>query len=304
MIVFKVFAAALLLFLTSCQLTPTKLYEYHEVGRPDYSRPIVLSKKTVVIDTRSPFNFLTAHLPKSLNLVWQDFSITSSGASGLLAKDMYFHARRLARLGISPTSEVVVIGNGNDGAGEEGRLAWTLLYLGVKNVRSVSHRYFRKGWINSVTTKPIPSVPSWKPKFVANILVESSELSRAITGNSGGYYRHSITKSGGSKDKNIVFLDVRDQEEMVKTNFIDTQYDQPDIGAVHISWKEFFTQVGLPNKSVLKKLKNLKLKKTQRIIVISNKGVRSAAVTMVLLDFGYSLAGNYAGGITELVARR
>ena len=102
-----------------------------------------LQSKTVVIDTRSPFEFSTGHIPKSFNLQWSEFSESQPAQHGILQADRFAIARRLARFGVDPTANVVVVGKGFSGAGEEGRMAWMLAYLGVTDLRFANLAAFK-----------------------------------------------------------------------------------------------------------------------------------------------------------------
>ena len=66
-----------------------------------------------------------------------------------LARDLFKVTRRLALLGISPNKKIVVVGNGAKGEGEEGRLAWTLLYLGIPHVQVVGLEHFKNQLVNT-----------------------------------------------------------------------------------------------------------------------------------------------------------
>jgi thiosulfate/3-mercaptopyruvate sulfurtransferase len=63
----------------------------------------------------------------------------------------------------------------------------------------------------------------------------------------------------------------------------------------YLEWKEFFGPKGLPQKSVQAHLETLGITKDSKVIVISNHGVRSGAVTYALQYLGYN-ARNFAGG--------
>lgn len=307
--IFRYFLVVCLLdILFGCQIKPkpTEVYENHQLPdlpRPSFKDPLFISEDTVVIDARAPFAYAMAHIRKSVNLNWKEFSQREFPFHGRLNEDLYFHARRLARLGISPESQVIVIDKGREGNGEAGRLAWTFYYMGIDNVSYASEHHFKMGWTNSSTEGRYKSKPTWKPILKPSIYVKREEVLRAAIGRpKRGYFQLNEKKSSEKKQvkkTGPVILDVRGQQEYLSArssaNF--------DLGAINIPWTEFFDRKGRPKLDMIKSLKSVGLNKNRRLLVISNQGVRSAAVTMALLDLGFKNAGNYAGGYLELVNR-
>lgn len=291
--------AGLSLLFSSCAQKPTQVFETRDVKtltRPDLKAPIQITEKTVVIDARDAFNFSMAHIARSVNLQWREFSQRKAPFTGLLQDDLFFHARRLARLGVTPEADVLVLGAGLEGEGEEGRLAWTLYYMGVKNVRYAAVNMFRVGWTNQTGEKPYESRPIWKPVVQESVWVKRDELSTILGAKPGGYFKSGFKKPelGGHGP---VIIDVRSESEFLSKNL------DFDIATINIEWKEFFTKLGRPDPAIVAKLKAVGITPDRRIVLISNQGVRSAAVTMALLDLGFMNAGNYAGGYAELGGR-
>ncbi len=251
------------------------------------TKPIVVSDKTVLIDARSSFDYSMAHIPGSLNLSWTDFTNEKSPVPGLLKSDLFGEARRLARAGIAPDTPVVVAGYGPNGTGEEGRLAWTLLYLGVHDVQVAQADALGMSYSNLINPPPKNSQPIWKPKVADKLLADKKEL--LSVGTSAAHSRFHI-------------LDVRTEKEYLERDSAGGGvYVLPDLRAVNIPWTEFFTAGGRPNMNVIGRLKGIQIDPNDRVIVISNRGVRSGAVTFALTSMGYKNVGNYAGGWTELL---
>jgi len=84
---------------------------------------------------------------------------------------------------------------------------------------------------------------------------------------------------------------------------IGAQKNVPNMGATNIPWKQFFDDGLRPNPSIEEKLKSVGITEDCRVIVLDADGVASAAVTMALRSFGYDDAGNYAGGLQDLLSR-
>lgn len=96
-----------------------------------------------VLDARDAGTFRKGHLPGSRRVDWRDFSEQRPGALTLLFGDASRWGRlvppgpsltsRLRRLGIRGDRAVLVVGD-PAGWGEEGRIAWSLLYWGAQEV--------------------------------------------------------------------------------------------------------------------------------------------------------------------------
>jgi thiosulfate/3-mercaptopyruvate sulfurtransferase len=287
-------SAVCVLGLAACQIAPTKTFETKPVVAKESPSPmplsseIVVSEKTIILDARAPFDFALAHLNGSLNVRPEDFNQQEDALAGLLEKDLFFHARRLARMGISLDSEIVVVGKGVLGRGEEGRVAWTLRYMGVKNVRFVAIDYFSMPLTNA-EAPPRENVAIWKPVLDDSLLVTRKEFLKAVT------QPHLLNNSA-------VIVDVRTVEEYLGKRNSGAYGKAPDLGAVNVPWVQFFTSKGQPSESIKERLQLVGITPEKKIFVISNHGIESAAVTVALRDLGYPLAANYAGGYVELIA--
>jgi thiosulfate/3-mercaptopyruvate sulfurtransferase len=282
-----IFTLALSLAVLSCAEKPTQIYTSEDVDvlflEKNLVRPIEITNSTVIIDARSPFDFAMVHHPNAINLQWTDFSDTTEGASpGLLKKDLALDAQRLAFAGVDLNSQVVVVGKAFDGLGAEGRIAWVLLYMGVRDVQtadvdSLGLRY------SNLSPPPRENKPIWKPAPHESIIVSKDEFLET---------RH---------DPSIVkVIDVRTPLEFSnKKMSLAAKY--PEMHAINISWTQFFTIKGRPNAAVRKTLADAHIGLHDRILLISNQGVRSGAVTYALLALGFKNAANYTGGYVDLL---
>lgn len=237
----------------------------------------LLKGQPVILDARPAFEFNLAHVPGAINVRWEDFSQQNPKSRGLLQKDLFALARRLALIGIDPATKVLVLGKGPQGSGEEGRIAWTLKVLGVREVYTLWHTAYRE--MNTVKEAPMPQNKAyWKPDVVESLYVELQEF-KAQT---------SLKQSG------VVILDVRPAEEFALRNF--SQIKNVKSAVVNIPWQDFFGDKGLPRKEVEVVLAQKGLTKNSRILVVSNHGVRSGAVTYALTTLGFTGVSNFAGG--------
>ena len=222
-----------------------------------------------------------------MNLNWEDFSDRNGRFKGRLKQDLNDEARRLALLGISPESDVVVVGYGAQGEGGEGRMAWTLASMGVRKVQFVDFAYFKKLPLSNKIEPPRKNVPFWEVKTSHPLSASKEELLSVIT----------AAAEGGTRTR---ILDVRSEREYFAKQGLGMGYSQPDIQAVHIPWTEFLTNHGRPNLQLVDQLSGIGIKPSDRLILISNQGVRSATATMALLAMGFTNSVNFAGGYQEL----
>lgn len=240
--------------------------------------PAQITDQTVIVDARPAFDYSLAHINGSLALRWQDFTQREEARKGLLEGDLFFHARRLARMGIDPSTPVIVVGRGPFGEGEEGRVAWTLKYLGLKDVKFVHVDAFKLPH-SQAEAAPRPAKPLWKPSLQEDLDIEVKPLLNNV--------------QKGALAGRPIFIDVRTEKEYLgKGQFKSV----PDLGVINIPWTEFITSQSLPNKEVVAKLETVGITKDKKIILLDEMGVRSAMVTLVLRDLGYSKATNFSGG--------
>jgi thiosulfate/3-mercaptopyruvate sulfurtransferase len=254
---------------------------------------------TAILDVRPPFEFNLSHIPGSINVAWEDFSRQSPEYRGLLVKDLHPLSRRLALIGIDPQTPVLIVGKGLLGGGEEGRLAWTLESLGIENVQLAPVSSFRE---KREENPPRPNKSFWTPVLNSSLEVSWNELRQKIEGVSYPPSR-ARRKALSSvplplKDENFVVLDVRPEEEVSLDNL--TKRTPRAFRFENISWKEFFTEELDPNPLVMKRLNESNISQQTEIMVISNHGVRSGAVTWVLQKLGYKKARNFAGGYEQV----
>lgn len=279
------FSICLLAF--GCAQKPTKTFESYDVNtnilRAHLEKPIRVSDETIIIDARSAFEYAVAHAPQAINMQWSEFANTSGDFLGLIKPDLSADLRRLALMGVHPKSEVVILGLGLSGRGEEGRLAWTLLYLGVENIQVAEADSLSLRYSNIVSPQRANAKP-WQPMRRTSILADITEVKKI---------------KSDAQNKRTHILDVRSKDEYFSKNR-KLEYEMPDIQAIHVEWKEFYTAQGRPNQAIRERLRAIHIQPSDRIVVISNNGVRSGAVTYALLSLGYKNAANFAGGYSEL----
>jgi thiosulfate/3-mercaptopyruvate sulfurtransferase len=280
----KILSLPILLLLLGCQLAPTKVYESNSPKTKD-SQEIAVTEQTVFVDARPAFEYSVSHLNGAIPLRPEDFTQRETPFLGLLELDLFSLTRHIARLGIAPDSPVVVVGRGPEGKGEEGRVAWTLKYLGVKNVRYAAVSYFTRP-LTASEAPPRPNATIWKPEVDESLVISRAEVIREIK------KTHQVSEAP-------VIVDVRPSDEYLKP-----KAGTPDFGTINIPWTEFLTSKGLPKLEMKAKLEAIGVTANRKVILISNQGIESAAVTLVMRDLGYSKATNFSGGYLELLSKK
>jgi thiosulfate/3-mercaptopyruvate sulfurtransferase len=129
--------------------------------------------EVVVLDARSAKDFLAGHVPGARHVDWREWTLEKPGALNALFGDPARWGRvpdagavlqkRLRALGLSNARPVLVVG-APGGWGEEGRVAWNLLYWGADEV-----------WLLD------GGFPAWRAE--AARLVESGEARKVAPGN-------------------------------------------------------------------------------------------------------------------------
>lgn len=299
----KAIGSALFVFVlvgvSGCQTHPTKtsLSEQRAFDLAKGAPPIVISPMTLIVDARPAFDYSTAHVPRSIPISWADYVEAEPAQRGIIQNDTYGAARRLARAGLAPDSQVVVIGAGLQGEGEEGRVAWMLAYLGLSNVQFASLDSLKPRMTNEPESHPPKSADVWKPKIVESLDATRDEVLFAINKNA------SVTPASykGSAARLIKFIDVRSERAYLGKEGIAALKHVPNMEAINIPWKQFFTANLRPNETTLKQLRAMGFSPTDRIIVLNDDGISSAAVTMALRTYGFANAANYSGGLQDLI---
>lgn len=277
---FNLILLALLSLLIGCQQKPTKITVQEPLISETVTAEALMKNQPVILDVRPAFEFNLAHAPGAINVRWEDFSQSNPKSRGLLQTDLFALARRLSLIGVSPETKVLVLGKGRLGSGEEGRIAWTLKVLGVKEVYTLLHTSYRE--MNTTKEAPLTqNKPYWKPEVAENLSVDFKEFKN-------------LTES---EAKETVIVDVRSAQEFALRNL--TQSKSVKSSVINVEWKDFFDDRGLPNKKIETVLTSKGISKDTRVVFISNHGVRSGAATYVMQYLGYKKAQNFAGGYEQ-----
>jgi len=281
------FVLLTLALLTACQTKPTRVSETQvrqfDLIQGKARRPLVLTEGTVVLDTRSAFEYGLNHVNGSLHLLWE--SLSEDKITGEMLRDLRKTALRLSLMGITPKTSIVVVGNGTRGRGEEGRLAWQLLYLGFVDVQVASWDVFRQVWTQKPTPQPA-NAETWTPQVRDELLADRDEFLK--------WARDPKLRN----EQGVFIVDVRSSAEYFNRK---GKLNAPDIQALNIEWKEFFDESGRPSVKLRDRLEGLGFNGRSRIYVISDHGVRSSAVAYALVALGFHKTQNFIGGWRSLL---
>ena len=266
-----------------CQLAPTKVSESF---RPEYgemvsktSQPIVFTEKTVVLDTRSAFDFGLSRIQDSRLFSWEN--LAESRDQGYLLTDLRKVSQRLALNGLDIHTPVIVVA-GNPASPGAGRLAWSLLYYGFYDVQVANIDLFK----NRMTNRAADPVKNVDPKEVqprAHLEVLKPEFEQLLK------------NADDRKEKRIFIIDVRSEKEFAAAKRSDLLW---------LEWKEFYhskgPNEGRPNSKVIRRLAELGVQPSDRIVPVSNKGERSGAAAFSLIALGFAKVQNFTGGWSSL----
>lgn len=255
-----------------CQSPPTVVTEQTQVlesasgtGLPETGENQMLQRDVILLDARPAFASTVSPIRQAQTLDWRDFTRRVAPRPNSMDADLFFHARRLARMGIGPDSKVLILGRGVEGEGEEGRLAWTLRYLGVREANFASIEAFRPQ-LQTYDSTPPKEAPIWKPIPQETLLETRSKLmNRVRTGNP--FYLVELT----AKDQSIPW-----PEKMQFGNAQRVKFNHAD-----------FLNLAQTNPQALKaQLPDANLE----VVVIDPDGEMAGYGTTVLQNLGYTVS--------------
>lgn len=266
--------------LLGCQQMPTKVTVEEPVQAYTVTAEDLKKSNAVIIDARPAFEYNIAHAPGAINISWQDFTQQDARVKGVLQNDTFSLARRLALIGVDPETPVIVLGKGSAGHGEEGRVAWTLRFLGVKHVYTLNVSAYREQNNNPYKqTPPIKNKPYWKPVIDEGMNIDLKSFKEKTT-------------------EQTIIIDVRTANEFALPQVVRQKWKTTKV--FNLPWSDFFKKDGLVNAGVLTRLSELGIQKTDEIILISNQGVRSGSVSYALKELGFQKPRNFSGGYNIL----
>ncbi len=287
---FKVWLILTFVLVVGCQQQPVKVkdisHSRFQFLRQKLDEPLLVTSKTVVIDSRPKFDYMMYSVPGALHLLWQQLLQNPEGDSSVVTGQKAFSAAtRLAWLGVGPDSEVIVLGQDVKGQADAGRLAWSLLTLGFKNVQVSALNNMSK-LVSPFQERTHKTIPIWKPNANGYLF----EINQA-----------SFLQAVSVKNPEVVILDVRSEQEFKSQASLDFSKNYPGYNSKLAPWTDFYTQRGRPSQKMIKHLFNRGVSFNNEIIVVSNNGVRSGAVSFALLSLGFKRVRNFSQGLNSVL---
>ncbi len=245
---------------------------------PQGAQALVEAEATI-IDARGTFAS-APYLPRAQVIDWMALR-DGIARTGRLAPEAALR-QAFAAAGVEQERAVLVYGAAQDGWGEEGRIWWTLRYLGHPKV------YILDGGIAAWTQAKLPTARApmkaqgaskWRSTVQPRLRAAHAEVEQA------------------QHRKDVVVLDVRTPEEFAGS----TPYLSPRGGHVpgarHLQWRELIDAQGrlLPEPKLKALFAAQGLTDRQRAIAYCTGGVRSAFVIAVLAHVGHPDSANYDG---------
>ncbi len=288
--------------LTGC----TEPLDYPEPANPDQAIPdeppmLVSAEEAALyighsgaafIDARPKKLFLKGHAPGAVSAEWTEFRDQEAPLmTGKLDADLDRLAGLFASRGVGREHWAIIFGDPLSLWGEEGRIAWTLLYLGATKVSIVDGGY--AAWEAAGLPTQKGDVKREPAVFEAEVVDEFIARKRDVQ-----------AFSADRDSWSTVIVDVREPGEYRGAP------DAPAYGAlraghvpgaVNLPWRTLLDDAGkvLPPEKLGPVLLDKGIRPDARIITYCTGGVRSAHTWFVLHSLSYPAVQNYAASWWE-----
>jgi thiosulfate/3-mercaptopyruvate sulfurtransferase len=232
------------------------------------------TSQAIVIDARTLTEYTAGHIPGAISapiIMFED-------SKGVLLGDGELQVQ-LGKLGITPTSKIIIYDKATDTNSAAGRLFWILKYMGCNDVSILNGGWdkwiaYDHDWTTAVTALP-ETVFTGQPSDTTKIAVKADIVKHFLHSTESGY----------------VLIDVRTKEE----------YERGHIpGAYNFPYSNCFN----PDRTVLKveELKPLLAPYTDKeMIVYSNKNHRGGFFYFLCQLMNYPNVTIYLGSIEDWI---
>lgn len=235
----------------------------------------------IVVSAQKPDKYAATHIKGSINMPPAELTINEP--TEYILDTPANIAKKLGEAGISDKAEIIVYDEGS--SKYSGRLYWTLVYMGAKNVKLLDGEITAwKAGRKPITKTPTKGTPT---TFTANVQPQYIAM------------MPEVQKATTSSD--FVIIDCRTPEEYNGTNETDLRKGHIP-GAININYTDVLTSKGtLKSKEELKKLYEANgVTSDKTVIVYCASSVRAAieffALTSIL---NYSSVKVYDGAFNE-----
>ncbi len=269
----------LVLGISACAPKPTRTREEKQVPKVKITKDMKAEKATwlrkvqkdecALLDSRSLYEFQLKRVPGSVLVRWQDFANPGESHKGILSKDLQELAERLALIGVAP-NRCAVIFTDRKSVGADGRLAWTLAFLGVKEIQILNREDYPELFVGALD-KATRNLPAWKPNPQQNLRTTAADFVK-------------------SQPEMFVVLDIRSPEQQ-KLNPISRFWSGK---ALELEANKLFERNRFKTESIWL-LEKMGISQDQPLVVVSRDGVMSAGVSFYLTQIGYRASNLEAG---------
>lgn len=247
----------------------------------DYLKSKIGDENTIIVDARGEDAAKKGTIKGATTTTWQYLARCEEGKAGdemwgtILEKDEL--AKRLGELGLDKNKEIILFATGQDGWGEDGRIAWELIAAGYENVKIVDggYDYLIKAGIEKGDVVKLNPV---------EVKVDQIDETHIIN-----------TKELEEKYDDYVVIDTREDKEYKGATLYGEANGGHLPGAKHIKFSDLFNK-----DTTLKSVDELKfmfeevgLKKDDKIVTYCTGGIRSAYMQLILQMVGYENSQNY-----------
>ncbi len=254
------FCFILFSFLLGCQQKPTVLSDTGEILLKDRSQAKSLfkdfaeNKKILLVDARDSFEFEKFHLPGSLSFHLDEILERNDRGQRRVTKDLFKVARRLANYGVTPESQIIMLGEAQKGRGEEAAMAFVFKNLGIEKILVTRLEHFRA---NPLQSSERLSQPMWKPAK-EKLTVTGAELKNLL--------KNDDSRGATGKARSSA-LQVNLPTRILHGVFLGDQLKTPDWAQKSSAWKwsaqvlnptEFFDESGTMTQEAISLKLNLK----------------------------------------------
>ena len=252
------------------------------IGHPDVA----------FIDTRPQKAYVKGHAPGAVHADWTEFRDESATLmTGKLDADLDRLAALFASKGVGKDSWAVVFGDPLTLWGEEGRIAWTLKYLGATKVSIVDGGW--SAWTDSGLPTQRGMVVRDPAQFEATVVDKYIARKQQV-----------VAWSNDRENWDTVLVDVREPGEFrasPEAPLYGALRGGHVPGAVSLPWRTLLDEKGmlLSPEELEPILLDKGIRPDARIITYCTGGVRSAHTWFVLHGLGYPVVKNYAASWWE-----
>ncbi|MBF2035920.1 MAG: sulfurtransferase [Leptolyngbyaceae cyanobacterium T60_A2020_046] len=246
----------------------------------------LIEQGAVVLDVRDVGVQRQGRLQGAIAVQWQAFSETVDPQQGNLLDDDTLLSEKLQAIGISAQHPVVVVGDPQRGWGQEGRVVWMLRTLGHGQSVMVDGGFAALKQVGLPLSRAVETVAPAPGDFMVQRTDQwtlyQDDLRQAIATN------------------RLVILDTRERREFEGAVPYGERQGGHLPGAIHLHYRELLDAEGRlrPEAERLALLQERGIPQDAAILAYCTGGVRSAWLTVVLVDMGFD-AKNYPGSMWE-----